>query len=96
MLDQASELRQLVMHAAVDDAPPGDGAPRLVALAGGKGGVGTTTVATNIAAALARQGQRVVLVDADLQRGDVAAATEASIDRFARRLSLQVHGPEVL
>ena len=56
MLDQASELRQLVMHAAVDDALPGDGAPRLVALAGGKGGVGTTTVVTNIAAALARQG----------------------------------------
>lgn len=40
--------------------------PRLIAVAGGKGGVGKSTVAANLAVALARVGQRVTLVDADL------------------------------
>jgi flagellar biosynthesis protein FlhG len=40
--------------------------PRVVAIAGGKGGVGKSTVAINLASAMARSGQRVVLVDGDL------------------------------
>jgi flagellar biosynthesis protein FlhG len=40
--------------------------PRLVAVAGGKGGVGKSTVAANLALAMGRLGHRVVLVDADL------------------------------
>jgi flagellar biosynthesis protein FlhG len=40
--------------------------PRIVAVAGGKGGVGKSTIAANLALALARQGQRVTLLDADL------------------------------
>ena len=39
--------------------------PRIVTVAGGKGGVGKSTVAANLALALGRQGQRVALVDAD-------------------------------
>lgn len=39
---------------------------RIVAIGGGKGGVGKTLVATNLALALARQQQRVLLIDADL------------------------------
>jgi flagellar biosynthesis protein FlhG len=46
--------------------------PRLVVLAGGKGGVGTTTLAVKLSMALAQLGKRVVLVDAALHRGDVA------------------------
>ena len=38
-----------------------------IAISSGKGGVGKTTVACNLAAALQRSGQRVVLFDADLQ-----------------------------
>jgi pilus assembly protein CpaE len=38
---------------------------------GPKGGVGTTTVATSLAVGLARRGGQVVLVDTDLQYGDV-------------------------
>jgi MinD-like ATPase involved in chromosome partitioning or flagellar assembly len=41
----------------------------LVVVTGAMHGVGTTTVALNLALALARQGRRVVLVDADLVRG---------------------------
>jgi flagellar biosynthesis protein FlhG len=40
--------------------------PRIVAVGGGKGGVGKSTVAVNLALALARLGHRVTLVDADL------------------------------
>lgn len=40
--------------------------PRVVAISGGKGGVGKSTVAVNLATALARSGQRTVIVDADL------------------------------
>ncbi|MEO7096089.1 MAG: P-loop NTPase, partial [Polyangiales bacterium] len=40
--------------------------PRMVAIAGGKGGVGKSTVAANLALAIGRLGHRVALVDADL------------------------------
>ncbi len=40
--------------------------PRLVAIAGGKGGVGKSTVAANLALMIGRLGMRVALVDADL------------------------------
>jgi flagellar biosynthesis protein FlhG len=39
---------------------------RVIAVTGGKGGVGKTSVAVNLAAALARRGRRVVLMDGDL------------------------------
>jgi flagellar biosynthesis protein FlhG len=44
----------------------------LIVVAGGKGGVGTTTVAVNLAVAMAGIGLRTVLVDADLYSGDAA------------------------
>ena len=40
--------------------------PRLIAVASGKGGVGKSTLATNIAVAMARAGRNVGLVDADI------------------------------
>src|SRR5687768_936832 len=39
---------------------------RMVAIAGGKGGVGKSTLAANLALAIGRLGNRVALVDADL------------------------------
>jgi flagellar biosynthesis protein FlhG len=67
MPDQADMLRKLVRSAAVaDDAPAG--AARLLLVASAKGGVGTTTVAVQLAAALTELGRGSVLVDADLGR----------------------------
>jgi len=40
--------------------------PRIWAIGGGKGGVGKSVVSTGIAMTLARQGQRCVMIDADL------------------------------
>jgi len=44
-------------------APPG---PRIWAIGGGKGGVGKSVVTANLAVAVARTGERVAVVDADL------------------------------
>jgi len=72
MYDQADKLRNLVLRAKAESYSSGP-APYIVTVCGGKGGVGTTTLAINVAVALGQLGKRVVLVDADLQRGDVAA-----------------------
>ncbi|MGR3480195.1 Mrp/NBP35 family ATP-binding protein [Salipiger marinus] len=45
-------------------APPG--VKRLIAIGSGKGGVGKSTVSSNLAVALARAGKRVGLLDADI------------------------------
>ncbi len=71
MNDQAAELRRLARQSARAAAPAGQ-TPRFVSLVGGKGGVGTTTLGVNVAVAMAAQGQRVILVDANLYRADVA------------------------
>jgi len=45
---------------------PVDGVKNIIAVGAGKGGVGKTTVAVNIAAALAARGSRVAIVDGDM------------------------------
>ena len=50
---------------AAADAAPGQSA-RMIAISSGKGGVGKSTVTANVAVAMARQGLRVGVVDADL------------------------------
>ena len=69
--DQADELRLLV-RAAARHAPVAGGEVRLIAVTGGQRAVGTTTIALNLAVALALEGRRAILVDADLERGAVA------------------------
>jgi len=60
-LDQAERLRELVRGRA-PGAPP----LRVVAVTSGKGGVGKTHVACNLAVLAARAGRRVLVLDADL------------------------------
>ena len=71
--DQANQLRRLVQDVSrLAAARPVR--PWLLLLVGGKGGVGTTTLAVNLAVALAQRGKRTVLADADPHGGNVALA----------------------
>jgi len=45
---------------------------RIITLASGKGGVGKTSITANIGIALAQQGQRVLLVDADVAMANLS------------------------
>jgi len=46
--------------------PPSQPGARIIAVTSGKGGVGKTFISANLAAALTRRGQRVLVLDADL------------------------------
>lgn len=80
MIDQASKLRALVVESNIpanageiglpNPAHP-DGSSRVIAVTSGKGGVGKTTLAVNLAVLLAEEGNQVLLVDADLGLANV-------------------------
>jgi pilus assembly protein CpaE len=67
MLEKVLARRRGSTQAGVPVAP-------LVCILGPKGGTGKTLVSTNLAVALARRDRNVVLVDLDLQFGDVGLA----------------------
>ena len=52
----------------------------IIGVTGGKGGVGKTTVAVNLAAAIAARGKRVALVDADVDAPNGALLLGLSLD----------------
>jgi pilus assembly protein CpaE len=62
-------------------AMPGKAAAPLIAVLGPKGGTGKTLVATNLAVALAARDANAVLVDLDLQFGDIGLALGLSPER---------------
>lgn len=64
MKDQADELRKMM---SVKDKRP----QRIISIASGKGGVGKTNIAVNLAIALQELGENVLLIDADLGLGNV-------------------------
>jgi len=85
----------------VPQAPmPVPGVRSLVAVASGKGGVGKTTVAVNLALALARMGSKVGLLDADIYGPNVPVmlgATEQprAIDERTI-LPVEAHGIQMI
>ncbi len=66
------EIQKLIARKQGADTPVSAETSRLVCVLGPKGGTGKTLTATNLAVSLAQRGQRVALVDLDLQFGDVA------------------------
>ena len=69
--DQATKLRDLIFQSAAARYGRRPNTPRILVLIGGKSGVGTTTVALNLARVFAGQGRRTVIVDADPRRGEL-------------------------
>lgn len=70
MEDQAQKLREL-MKTKSGAAPAIAKKTRVITIASGKGGVGKTNLAVNLAIAYARMGKRVVVMDADLGLANV-------------------------
>lgn len=68
----------------------------VIAISSGKGGVGKSTVATNLAVALARQGARVGLMDADIYGPNIPRMMGINqplqVDPDARIIPLEAHG----
>jgi pilus assembly protein CpaE len=69
-----------------------DALGRMIVVLGPKGGTGKTLVATNLAVALQEAGERTVIVDLDLQFGDVALCMGLNPDRTIHDLALS-EGP---
>ena len=69
-LDQAARLRAM-MQPAAPALRLARKTAHTIAIASGKGGVGKTSIAVNLAILLARRGQRVTLLDADLGTANV-------------------------
>lgn len=82
--DQAETLRQQQNGATVPDSPVR--MTRVVSVTSGKGGVGKTAVVANVAIALARQGKKVLVIDADLGLANVdvilGLAPEYNLNHF--------------
>jgi flagellar biosynthesis protein FlhG len=71
-LDQAHDLRRLALHRSRPETVRVVDRPKLLAVVGGKGGVGTTTIAIGLAGTLIQAGRRTVLIDADPSGGSIA------------------------
>jgi len=71
--DQAARLRQLVQEKTgdLDLHQLSDAKARVIAVSSGKGGVGKTNIAANIAIALVSLGKRVAIVDADYSLANI-------------------------
>lgn len=71
------------------------GSARVIAVASGKGGVGKTNIAVNLAIALAKQGLRVTLLDADLGTANAdllcGVVPHARLDHLLAPAGLGVH-----
>jgi ATP-binding protein involved in chromosome partitioning len=81
------------------DAEPLAGVGRVIAVSSGKGGVGKSTISTNLAAALARAGYRVGLMDADIYGPDIPTmfgAYEKPRMEDDRVIPVEAHGVKLM
>jgi pilus assembly protein CpaE len=83
--DIAFALEKAIARGPASHRTPAGGTPRavgeMVAVLGPKGGTGKTLTTVNLAAALAAAGRSVIVVDLDLQFGDVGLALGLAPER---------------
>lgn len=93
MPDGPSGLSSTNAPKGVDDRRKGAIASRIIAIGGGKGGVGKSVLSANLGVAFAQRGFRVVVVDCDLGAAnlhtllDVTHPNRSLTDLIARRVS---------
>ncbi len=88
-------------HAVQGNLKPVDGIKNIIAIASGKGGVGKSTVAVNVALALAAEGAKVGVLDADIygpsQPHMLGLAGEKPVSEDGKTmLPLKKHGLQVM
>jgi flagellar biosynthesis protein FlhG len=71
MNDQAQKLRELAKDVHKESKGRFEGPSRVITITSGKGGVGKTSFTLNIGLALASQGYRVTIIDADFGLANV-------------------------
>ena len=92
----------IAAHKAQAQIPGLDNVKNIIAVASGKGGVGKSTTAANLALALAREGARVGILDADIYGPSqgvmfgIAEGTRPQIRDQKWFVPLRAHGVEVM
>src|SRR5690554_8084404 len=89
-------------HPAANTAQAVPGVKNIIAVASGKGGVGKSTTAANLALALAREGARVGILDADIYGPSqgimlgVPSGTKPQVRDEKYFIPIQAHGVSVM
>jgi ATP-binding protein involved in chromosome partitioning len=97
-IEMGSQVR--AAPAAVDQAPLLPGVKNIIVVGSGKGGVGKSTVAVNMAVALAQHGAKVGLLDADFYGPSIPLLTgirDRPVSQDGQTLdTLEAHGIKVM
>jgi len=90
---------EIVSHKVQEELKPMDSITNIIAVGSGKGGVGKSTTAVNLALALQREGARVGLLDADIYGPSIPAMLGVSgqpATDGTHIIPMQAHGMQVM